>query len=110
MGGGRRHFVPKVALDPEEPEKEGRRLDGRNLIEEWSRNRRLRNLPAEYVANKEQFDKVDPRKVNHLLGNVLFILFLPFWYFSIFPTYITNFSFIKLFPPEPLVRDISQKK
>lgn len=68
LGGGRRHFVPKVALDPEEPEKEGRRLDGRNLIEEWSRNRRLRNLPAEYVANKEQFDKVDPRKVNHLLG------------------------------------------
>lgn len=71
LGGGRRHFVPKVALDPEEPEKEGRRLDGRNLIEEWSRNRRLRNLPAEYVANKEQFDKVDPRKVNHLLGKCI---------------------------------------
>ncbi|KOC64154.1 Alkaline phosphatase, tissue-nonspecific isozyme [Habropoda laboriosa] len=68
LGGGRRHFVPKVIQDPEEPDKEGRRLDGRNLIEEWSRNHRLRNVPAKYVANKEQFENVDPRKVNHLLG------------------------------------------
>ncbi|XP_012277705.1 alkaline phosphatase [Orussus abietinus] len=68
LGGGRRHFVPKVTTDPEEPEKDGRRLDGRNLIDEWSRNRRLRNVAAEYVTNKEQFEKVDPRKVNHLLG------------------------------------------
>ncbi|CAK9831337.1 Intestinal-type alkaline phosphatase 1 [Anthophora retusa] len=68
LGGGRRHFVPKVIQDPEEPDKEGRRLDGRNLIEEWSRNHRLRNVAAKYVANKEQFENVDPRKVNHLLG------------------------------------------
>ncbi|XP_026300262.1 alkaline phosphatase isoform X4 [Apis mellifera] len=68
LGGGRRHFVSKVTQDPEEPDKEGRRLDGRNLIEEWSRNHRLRNVAAKYVANKEQFESVDPRKVNHLLG------------------------------------------
>ncbi|CAD1478590.1 unnamed protein product, partial [Heterotrigona itama] len=68
LGGGRRHFVPKVVQDVEEPDKEGRRLDGRNLIEEWSRNHRLRNVAAKFVANKEQFDNVDPRKVNHLLG------------------------------------------
>lgn len=69
LGGGRRHFVSKVTLDPEEPEREGRRLDGRNLIEEWSRNLRLKNIPARYVANKEQLENVDPRKVNRLLGN-----------------------------------------
>ncbi|XP_036147815.1 alkaline phosphatase isoform X2 [Monomorium pharaonis] len=68
LGGGRRHFVPKVTLDPEEPDKEGRRLDGRNLIEEWSRNHRKRNIAAKYVANKEQFERVDPRRVNRLLG------------------------------------------
>ncbi|XP_029665202.1 alkaline phosphatase-like isoform X2 [Formica exsecta] len=68
LGGGRRHFVPKVTLDPEEPDKEGRRLDGRNLIEEWSRNHRRKNIPARYVFNKEQFENVDPRKVNRLLG------------------------------------------
>lgn len=69
LGGGRRHFVPKVTLDPEEPNKEGRRLDGRNLIEEWSRNHRKRNIAAKYVANKEQFEKVDTRRVSRLLGN-----------------------------------------
>ncbi|XP_024893743.1 alkaline phosphatase-like isoform X1 [Temnothorax curvispinosus] len=68
LGGGRRHFVPKVTLDPEEPDKEGRRLDGRNLIEEWSRNNRKRNIVAKYVANKEQFEKVDTRRVSRLLG------------------------------------------
>ncbi|XP_032672494.1 alkaline phosphatase-like isoform X3 [Odontomachus brunneus] len=68
LGGGRRHFVPKVTLDPEEPDKEGRRLDGRNLIEEWSRNHRLQKISARYVANKQQFDNVDPRKVERLLG------------------------------------------
>jgi len=68
LGGGRRHFVPKVATDPEEPDKEGRRLDGRNLIKEWSRNHRLKKISAEYVANKEQFENVDPRKVERLLG------------------------------------------
>lgn len=69
LGGGRRHFVPKVTLDPEEPDKEGRRLDGRNLIEEWSRNHRKKNIVSKYVANKEQFEKVDTRRVSRLLGN-----------------------------------------
>lgn len=78
LGGGRRHFVPKVVQDPEEPDKEGRRLDGRNLIEEWSRNHRLRNVAAKYVANKEQFENVDPRKVNHLLGNEQNHVFIAF--------------------------------
>lgn len=68
LGGGRRHFVPKVTLDPEEPDKEGRRLDGRNLIEEWARNHRRKNILAKYVHNKEQFENVDPRKINRLLG------------------------------------------
>ncbi|KAG8319093.1 hypothetical protein J6590_098606 [Homalodisca vitripennis] len=34
MGGGRRHWLPKVSRDPEEPSPEGRRLDGRNLIDD----------------------------------------------------------------------------
>lgn len=35
MGGGRRHFLPTTASDPEVSSKTGRRQDGRNLIEEW---------------------------------------------------------------------------
>ena len=35
MGGGRREFMPKELADPEYPEKQGARDDGRNLIDEW---------------------------------------------------------------------------
>ncbi|XP_044583815.1 alkaline phosphatase-like [Cotesia glomerata] len=66
LGGGRRHFVSKVAQDPEEPEKEGRRLDGRNLITEWTKYHQ--NMAAKYVYSKEQFDEIDPARVNYLLG------------------------------------------
>ncbi|XP_059491031.1 alkaline phosphatase, tissue-nonspecific isozyme-like isoform X1 [Neocloeon triangulifer] len=68
LGGGRRHFMPKVARDPEVDTEEGRRLDGRNLIDDWSRDKKKRNIRAQYVWNKGQFDNVDPANVDHLLG------------------------------------------
>ncbi|XP_015111441.1 alkaline phosphatase [Diachasma alloeum] len=66
LGGGRRHFVSKVTPDPEDPDKEGRRLDGRNLITEWTKSHPEPN--SKYVFSKEQFDDVDPSRVDHLLG------------------------------------------
>lgn len=68
MGGGRRHWLPKVARDPEQVSDEGRRLDGRNLIEEWLRDKKKRNLKGEYVWNKQQMDSIDPRRTDYLLG------------------------------------------
>lgn len=35
LGGGRREFMPTEMSDPEYPNKQGARDDGRNLIEEW---------------------------------------------------------------------------
>ncbi|KAK0083963.1 hypothetical protein PV325_007860 [Microctonus aethiopoides] len=66
LGGGRRHFVSKVTQDPEEPDKEGRRLDGRNLITEWMKNHQ--GPTTKYVYSKEQFEDIDPARVDHLLG------------------------------------------
>nr|XP_022913120.1 alkaline phosphatase-like isoform X2 [Onthophagus taurus] len=68
MGGGRRHWLPKVANDPELTKEEGRRLDGRNLIDDWLRDKRRRQLKAEYVWNKGQLDKINPNEVDYLLG------------------------------------------
>uniref|UniRef100_A0A1B6EBV1 alkaline phosphatase n=1 Tax=Clastoptera arizonana TaxID=38151 RepID=A0A1B6EBV1_9HEMI len=68
LGGGRRHWLPKVARDYEESSEEGRRLDGRNLIEDWIRDKKRRNIKAEFVWNKQQMDKVDSKRVDHLLG------------------------------------------
>ncbi|KAJ3664703.1 hypothetical protein Zmor_000251 [Zophobas morio] len=68
LGGGRRHWLPKVAHDPEQTKDEGRRLDGRNLIDDWARDKKKRGLKAEYVWNKGQLDKINPNQVDYLLG------------------------------------------
>lgn len=68
MGGGRRHWLPKVANDPEMTKEEGRRLDGRNLIDDWVRDKKKRGLKAEYVWNKGQLDQINPNQVDYLLG------------------------------------------
>ncbi|CAB3226950.1 unnamed protein product [Arctia plantaginis] len=68
MGGGRRHFLPTITPDPEHPNREGRRLDGRNLAEDWAREKKRRRLRAQYVHTKEQLVKLDPRTVDYLLG------------------------------------------
>lgn len=63
LGGGRREFLPKAAHDPEYPEKQGERKDGRNLIEAY-----IAQHNAEYVWNKKQFDAIDPKTTKRLLG------------------------------------------
>nr|CAD7261753.1 unnamed protein product [Timema shepardi] len=68
LGGGRRHWLPKVARDPEQTNEEGRRLDGRNLIDDWLRDKKRRGVKAEYVWNKGQLEHVNTRTVDQLLG------------------------------------------
>ncbi|XP_067004529.1 alkaline phosphatase [Anabrus simplex] len=68
LGGGRRHWMPKVARDPELVNEEGRRLDGRNLIDDWVRDKKRRGLRCQYVWNRSQLEDVDPARIDHLLG------------------------------------------
>jgi alkaline phosphatase len=64
LGGGRAHFRPAGAPDPEEASNPGRRLDGRDLIDEWTGARE----GSLYVWNREQLTTVDRRSARHLLG------------------------------------------
>src|SRR5690554_1567270 len=50
FGGGRRHFLPAGRPDPEHPELEGRRGDGRDLVAEWQ----ARHPGGAFVWNREQ--------------------------------------------------------
>ncbi|XP_066942678.1 alkaline phosphatase-like [Macrobrachium rosenbergii] len=68
LGGGRRHWIPETEHDPEEKEQMGRRADGLNLLDAWVHDKKMRGLNAEYVWNKAQFDGVDPRHTDFLLG------------------------------------------
>ena len=60
MGGGRRHFLPAEATDDEG--KNGRRTDGRNLVEE------ARSAGATYVWNDETAAGLDPSKSGPVLA------------------------------------------
>lgn len=67
MGGGRSKFLPKEVKDPEYSDMEdakGSRLDKRDLTEEW----KTKGKNSKYVWNKEQFDAINPRNTDRLLG------------------------------------------
>ena len=64
FGGGRRKFLPQNQADPEYPDKKGERLDGRDLIQQWLG----KHNNSKYVWNQEQFDQIDPEKVDHVIG------------------------------------------
>ncbi len=64
MGGGRSKFLPKDTQDPEY-NRSGERLDGQDLTKKWLE--KYKN-DGKYVWNKDEFDKIDVKSTNHLLG------------------------------------------
>ncbi|MEP7349128.1 MAG: alkaline phosphatase [Sphingorhabdus sp.] len=64
LGGGRAHFMPATAADPEYTDKKGKRADGKDLTAIW----KAANPGAEYVWNSDGFNAVDPKKTPKLLG------------------------------------------
>jgi alkaline phosphatase len=64
LGGGRKHFRPKRARDPEYSDQKGQRKDGRDLTQEWMNQ----GPNSSFVWNREQFLAIDPAKTSHLLG------------------------------------------
>lgn len=63
LGGGRTRFIPTTVTDPEYGVA-GKRKDGRNLTADWV----SKHSNAQYVWNKAQFDAIDPKATDHLLG------------------------------------------
>jgi alkaline phosphatase len=63
LGGGRSYFLPATTPDPEDAGTLGRRLDARDLTQEWAQGE-----ASAYVWNKAQFDAVDPQQTRRLLG------------------------------------------
>ena len=64
LGGGRQHFMPATAADPEYADKKGKRADGKDLIATW----KAANPAGEYVWNSDGFSAVDGKKTPKLLG------------------------------------------
>ena len=68
MGGGRRNFMPNTSVDPEYKDSKGKRLDNRNLINEWMEDKSKTGASYDYVWNKTKFEQVDPAQTDYLLG------------------------------------------
>nr|XP_042910286.1 alkaline phosphatase [Parasteatoda tepidariorum] len=68
LGGGREGLMSNTTFDPEYPEKRGKRGDHRQLIEDWKKLREQNKQKHRYVWNKKEFEKVDPKKIDYLLG------------------------------------------
>jgi alkaline phosphatase len=64
LAGGRANFMPEGAADPEYPETNGKRKDGRNLIDDW----RQRHADGSYVWNARQLAELDLARTPRLLG------------------------------------------
>ncbi len=64
FGGGRAQFQSKIVADPEYPEYNGRRLDGRDLIHEWQKRR----PGSRYVWNRANFEQLDLTAPGPILG------------------------------------------
>ncbi|XP_005051429.1 PREDICTED: intestinal-type alkaline phosphatase-like [Ficedula albicollis] len=67
LGGGRMYMTPRRTPDPEypeDPEQNGTRKDGRDLIAEWLSAKQ----GARYVWDKKGLDAVEDDSVSHLMG------------------------------------------
>jgi len=66
MGGGRKMFLNQTQIDEEGFP--GRRLDGKNYIQEWQNLKLSRNDKYAYVWNKTTLNNLDFQNTDYLLG------------------------------------------
>ncbi|KAI8439709.1 hypothetical protein MSG28_013403 [Choristoneura fumiferana] len=66
LGGGRREFRPNTTIDEEGAS--GRRLDGRDLIEEWRARRAAAGVSHAYVWNRTELLRAVEDPPEYLLG------------------------------------------
>ncbi|XP_039756704.1 membrane-bound alkaline phosphatase-like [Pararge aegeria] len=66
LGGGRREFLPETSVDEEGTR--GLRTDGRNLIDEWQRDKAARNASHQYVWHRDQLLAANATPPDFLLG------------------------------------------
>lgn len=67
LGGGRKNFLPEGQNDPKDPSQQGKRADGRNLVQEWQD----KSNDHIYVWNRTQFNNLSPNCSKKVLGRLI---------------------------------------
>lgn len=71
FAGGRNDMLPNTTADPIEKHLKGLRTDGRNLIEEWVKHKKNKNLDVrkyKTVFDQQDFDNLDTEEVDYVFG------------------------------------------
>lgn len=68
MGGGRKKFLPQNGST----HGVGKRRDV-DLVEEWLKDKKMRNANSKYISNVEELKNVDPATTDYLLGKLLYL-------------------------------------
>lgn len=68
FAGGRRKFMRTSDYDYLEKDKQGDRIDNRNLIDEWIEKMTRENKRHKFVWNIEDFKSLQPNEYDHILG------------------------------------------
>jgi alkaline phosphatase len=61
-------FLPKAIGDPLNSKQRGVRIDGRNLIQEWTEKMKSSQKKYKYVWNVTDFRKTNYKNYEHVLG------------------------------------------
>lgn len=72
MGGGRQSLVANVSSTPDDPLSSWAcsRSDGRNLIQEYQKNKEERKLRYSVVSNNRELNEIDFDNTDYLLGEI----------------------------------------
>ena len=70
LGGGQQSFLPTnmSAITNGITTEPGKRVDNVDLIDEWLKDKRHRNVKGKYIQTAEELRKLDVDKVDHLFG------------------------------------------
>ncbi|XP_066997528.2 membrane-bound alkaline phosphatase isoform X2 [Anabrus simplex] len=66
LGGGREGFIPADKVDEEG--EQGKRLDGRDLVQEWQKQKESSGFRGQYIWNRKQLLSLNYTNVDYLLG------------------------------------------
>jgi alkaline phosphatase len=72
LGGGRSKFLPLNVQDFANPNLNGTRLDGRNLIEDWKRHMERLEKNYKFICNASEFRRTNFKDYDHILGFYFF--------------------------------------
>jgi len=75
MGGGKKSFIGNTTTSVKDDGDKHMcvRTDGRNLINEWIKDKQSRQLSFQYLADENDINSLDVEHTEYILGRYIYI-------------------------------------